>query len=94
MSRMSTALSDDEVAKPGKERPNSPQPPPGARGDLLHSRWDQFDAFTPEQVAEVLQISKWTIWELAKQGRLPFINVGRRKIMGRRQLIKLLTAGE
>jgi excisionase family DNA binding protein len=59
---------------------------------VLSAKWDGKETFTIEEAAEILRLSTWSAYEAAKRGELPVITFGRRKIVPRRALEKLLSA--
>jgi excisionase family DNA binding protein len=58
---------------------------------VLDRRWDGRSTFTVPEAAEILGLSRWLAYEAAKKGTLPTIWIGRRCIVPRRALEKLLT---
>jgi excisionase family DNA binding protein len=56
----------------------------------LQSKWDGFDTFTIEQAAEIVGISKGSAYAAAAAGTLPTISFGRRKLVPRAPLERLL----
>jgi Helix-turn-helix domain len=83
MSMMSTGLGDDERRSDQDER----------RG-ALSSQWDGRDAFTVEETGQILGISRASAFAAAKKGEIPTIRIGKRLIVPRRALEKLLGADE
>ena len=62
---------------------------------LLNSpKWAGHNTFTIPEAAEILRISKWGAYEAAKKGELPVIWIGRRCLVPRRTLEKMLDAAE
>jgi excisionase family DNA binding protein len=60
---------------------------------LLNSpKWADHNTFTIPEAAEILRISKWAAYEAAKKKELPTIDIGRRRLVPRRGLEKLLSA--
>lgn len=43
-------------------------------------------ALTVKEVANELRVSEWQVYELIRQGQLPHIKIGRRKIIPRKAL--------
>ncbi|NPV80699.1 MAG: helix-turn-helix domain-containing protein [Firmicutes bacterium] len=43
-------------------------------------------ALTVKDVAHELQVSEWQVYELIRQGQLPHVKIGRRKIVPRKAL--------
>jgi excisionase family DNA binding protein len=56
----------------------------------LTSKWDHHDTFTVEEVGEILGLSRGSAYAAAKGGALPVIWIGRRCIVPRRALERLL----
>jgi hypothetical protein len=50
-------------------------------------------SFSIRETAEILGISVWSAWAAAKNGELPVIEIGRRKIVPRVRLEKLMNSG-
>jgi hypothetical protein len=61
-------------------------------GRILAAKWDDRDAFTIEEAGEIVLISRGSSYLAAKTGDLPVIRVGRRKIVPRLALERLLSA--
>jgi excisionase family DNA binding protein len=60
---------------------------------LLNSpKWAGHNVFTVPEAGEILRISKWKAYEAAKDGSLPVIWLGRRCLVPRRVLEKMLGA--
>jgi excisionase family DNA binding protein len=58
---------------------------------LLNSpKWADHNTFTIHEAAEILRISKWAAYEAAKKKELPTIDIGRRRLVPRRSLERLL----
>jgi excisionase family DNA binding protein len=49
--------------------------------------------FTVEEVAKLLRISRWAAYEAVKRGELPTITLGRRILVPRRVVERLLSDG-
>lgn len=49
---------------------------------------------TVEQAAELLGISRWSAYEAAKRGELPIVRIGKRILIPRRRLEKLLAGDD
>jgi excisionase family DNA binding protein len=63
-------------------------------GGLLESpRWADYNTFTVPEAAEILRISRWAAYEAVKNEELPVIWIGRRCIVPRRALEKMLEVG-
>jgi|LSQX01.2.fsa_nt_gb excisionase family DNA binding protein len=50
------------------------------------NRTDSPLALTVKDVAHELQVSEWQVYELIRQGQLPHVQIGRRKIVPRKAL--------
>jgi hypothetical protein len=83
MSITSTGFSDEE-RKSGA----------GGRRGVLSSQWDGRDAFTVEETGQILGISRASAFGAAKKGEIPTIKIGKRLIVPRRALERLLGATE
>jgi hypothetical protein len=83
MSITSTGLSDDERRGERGER----------RGVLGH-QWDNHDAFTVEQAGKILGLSRASAFAAANRGDIPTIRIGKRLIVPRRGLERLLGVNE
>jgi hypothetical protein len=57
---------------------------------IIDAKWDGRSTFDLPEVAEILNISPWSAYEAAKKGQIPFIEIGRRKIVPRRVLERML----
>ena len=74
MSVMPTEVSDAE--QPGRQR--------------LAPKWDSFDCFNADQVAEILGLHRNSVYAALNAGTIPCLEIGRRKIVGRAVLERLL----
>jgi excisionase family DNA binding protein len=88
MSITSIGLSDDE------RKGASVSEPPAQRRGTLAAQWDNRDAFTVEETGEILGLSRPSAYVAAKRGDLGAIRIGKRWIVPRRALEKLLGATE
>jgi hypothetical protein len=79
MSSLSTGLSDEE-RKSGAG---------GCRGGL-GPQWDHHDAFTVEETGKILGLSRGSAFAAAKRGDIPTIRIGKRLIVPRHALERLL----
>jgi excisionase family DNA binding protein len=61
-------------------------------GRTLAPKWDDRDAFSVEEVGEILGISRGSSCAAVKVGDLPVIRIGRRCIVPRAALERLLGA--
>jgi excisionase family DNA binding protein len=59
---------------------------------VLAPKWDDRDAFSVEEAGEILGISRGSSYAAVKTGDLPVIRIGRRCIVPRAALERLLTA--
>ena len=59
---------------------------------VLGPKWDGRDAFSVAEAGEILRLSRWAAYEAAKRGDLPIVRIGRRCIVPRFALEKLLGA--
>jgi excisionase family DNA binding protein len=81
MSSYSTALSDAERKAGGD----------GQRSSVLGPEWDGFSVFTVEEAGcKILRLSRESAYAAAGKGDLPTIRVGRRLLVPRAALERLL----
>jgi excisionase family DNA binding protein len=59
-------------------------------GLLESPRWAGHNTFTVPEAAEILRISRWAAYEGVKKGELPVIWIGRRCLVPRRALERML----
>jgi helix-turn-helix protein len=84
MSVMSTGLGEDERKGAGVR----------SRG-VIGPKWDDHDAFTVQEAGRILGLSRPSAFAAAARGDLPTIRIGRRLIVPRLALERLLGgAGE
>jgi hypothetical protein len=83
MSITSTGFSDDE--RSGRS---------GERRGVLGAQWDGRDAFSVEEAGKILGLSRASSFAAANRGDIPTIRIGKRLIVPRRGLEKLLGADE
>lgn len=57
---------------------------------VINSKWDGRDTFTVPEAAEILGISRGSAYEAVKNKELPAIWLGRRCIVPRRALERML----
>jgi excisionase family DNA binding protein len=57
---------------------------------ILGPKWEGRPTLTVEEAAEILGLSKWAAYEAANKGQLPVIRIGRRWIVARHALEKML----
>jgi excisionase family DNA binding protein len=60
-------------------------------GLLDSPRWRGHNTFTVPEAAEILRISKWAAYEGVKKGELPVIWIGRRCLIPRLALERMLS---
>jgi excisionase family DNA binding protein len=82
MSIMSTGLSDDERRGKGHHR------------SVLGPQWDGRDSFTIEEAGKILGLSRPSAYAAAKRGDLPVLWIGRRGIIPRTRLERLLAGDD
>jgi Helix-turn-helix domain len=66
-------------------------PSPNAAYRILDSKWDGKSTFTVPEVAEILRISVWSAWQAVNAGEIPTIRIGKRRIVARVALERLLS---
>jgi excisionase family DNA binding protein len=66
--------------------------PAKKRRNILGPKWDNFDSFTVEQAAEILGLSRASAYAAVVRGDLQAARLGRRWIVGRPALERLLGA--
>jgi hypothetical protein len=59
-------------------------------GLLDSPRWSGHNTFTVPEAAEILRISRWAAYEAAKKGQLGVVWIGRRCVVPRRVLERML----
>jgi excisionase family DNA binding protein len=57
---------------------------------VLGPKWVDRDSFTIEEAAEILGLSRWAGYEAAKRGDIPIVTIGRRHIVPRFRLERLM----
>jgi excisionase family DNA binding protein len=57
---------------------------------VLDVRWAGRDTFKAEEVAEILGLSVWSVYDAAKKKEIPAVSIGRRLVFPRVGLEKLL----
>ena len=57
---------------------------------ILGPRWEGRPTLTVEEAGEILGLSRWAAYEAANKGQLPVIRIGRRFIVARHALEKML----
>jgi hypothetical protein len=88
MSSPSTGLSDEE------RKGASVSGRPAQRRGVLGPQWDNHDAFTVEQAGKILGLSRASAFAAANRRDIPVIRIGKRLIVPRRALERLLGATE
>jgi excisionase family DNA binding protein len=59
---------------------------------ILDAEWDGKTVFTVTEAAKILRISKWAAYEAVKNKELPTVQIGRRLIVPRLAVERLLSA--
>jgi hypothetical protein len=57
---------------------------------IIDRKYDGQSSFSIKETAEILGISTWHAWNAAKRGELPCISIGKRKIIPRVRLERLM----
>jgi excisionase family DNA binding protein len=57
---------------------------------ILDAKWDGRSTFTVEEAGEICGLSRPSIYAAAKNGTLPTVRIGRRRIVPRHALERLL----
>jgi hypothetical protein len=57
---------------------------------IIDPKYKNRSSFTIRETAEILGISRWHAWNAAKRGDLPVVSIGRRKIVPRVRLERLM----
>jgi len=83
MSITSTGLGDEE--RRGEQ---------GESRGTLGPQWDGRDAFTVEETGKILGISRASAFAAANKGQIPTIRIGKRLIVPRRGLERMLDAND
>jgi excisionase family DNA binding protein len=60
---------------------------------ILGPKWDDRPTLTVEEAGEILGLSRWSAYEAANKGLIPTVRIGRRWIVPRHALEKLLDVG-
>jgi excisionase family DNA binding protein len=63
----------------------------GSAERVLAPKWDGHSTFTAKEVAEIMQLSTLTVYEGIKAHQIPCVRIGRRCIIPRRALERLLS---
>ena len=79
-------MADQNVSQVQGVTPNRPP------GQTLAPKWDDRDAFSVEEAGEILGISRGSSYAAVNSGYLPVIRIGRRYIVPRAALERLLGA--
>jgi hypothetical protein len=72
-----------------KAEPAQTLPPPGR---VLSAQWDDRSTFTVLETAEILGLSSWAAWQAVNNGNIPTVRIGRRIIVPRHGIERLLGA--
>ena len=59
-------------------------------GRVLAKKWDDRSAFTVREAGQILGLGQWAAYQAAATGALPTIRIGRRLIVPRQALERLL----
>ncbi len=59
---------------------------------IVDPKWNGRTTFKVTEAAEILGISPWAAYEAVKNGEIPAVKIGRRCIVPRHALERLLTA--
>ena len=62
-----------------------------ALGRILDPKWDGRSSFSIQEAAEILGLSPWAAYRAAKSGDLPIVRMGKREIVPRVRLERLMT---
>ena len=68
----------------------SPGPDHARSGRILDPRWDGRSTFTVDETAEIFGVSRCSAYAAVKRGEIPVVWIGRRCIVPRHALEKLL----
>jgi excisionase family DNA binding protein len=60
---------------------------------MLGEKWDGRDTLTIEEAGEILGLSRCSAYTAAEKGEIPNIRVGRRRIVPRAALERMLAGG-
>jgi excisionase family DNA binding protein len=63
------------------------------KSPILGPKWAGRDTLTVPEAAEILRLSRWSAYQAVKRGEIPVIWFGRRCLVPRRALEKLLSLG-
>jgi excisionase family DNA binding protein len=61
---------------------------------VLGPQWVNHDAFTVSEAGQILGLSRASAFAAASRGEIPTIRIGKRLIVPRRALERMLTAAE
>jgi hypothetical protein len=73
------------TGKTPKNGPDTIEPPP-----FLPAKWADRASFSLPEVAEIIGISPWSAYAAAKRGEIGVIRIGKREIVPRRVVERLL----
>jgi excisionase family DNA binding protein len=59
---------------------------------IIGAKWAARSSFTVPEAAEILGVSPWSAYQAAGKGEIPVVQIGKRKIVPRAALEKLLGA--
>jgi excisionase family DNA binding protein len=57
---------------------------------ILDAQWDGRSTFSIPEAGKILGLSRWGAYEAARRGEIPVVRVGRRAIVPRHRLERLL----
>lgn len=69
----------------------SGKPAPSSDRRILDAKWDGFDTFTVEEAGEILRIGRTSAYNAAASGELPTLQFGRRRVVPRLAIERLLS---
>jgi excisionase family DNA binding protein len=58
---------------------------------VLSAKWADRETFTVDEVAEIMRVARWTAYSAVADGTIPAIRIGRRLIVPRHALERLLS---
>jgi excisionase family DNA binding protein len=92
MSALSTGLSE-LVGKLEKMAASHDRPVEPVKAVVLDEKWNGRHTFSVPEAAEILGVSRWTAYGAVKSGQLAVIWIGRRCLVPRLALERLLGGG-
>jgi hypothetical protein len=79
-------MKHQSVAEIKPERPQTPREP-----RLLDKRWDDRSTFSVPETAQILGVAVWSAWAAVKRGEIGTVRLGKRVIVPRYVVERLLT---